>query len=129
MNKAGTRNIETTRLLLRRFRIDDAEDMYNNWANDPEVTRFLTWFPHENVDVTRGLIEEWISQYDNGDYFNWVMELKETGKIIGNISVVRVRELLHVQGLLGARAHARGAEGCDGLSFRRGGDESCCCHT
>ena len=34
----------------------------------------------------------WIPEYEKGDYFNWVMELKETGKIIGNISVVRVRE-------------------------------------
>ncbi len=30
--------------------------------------------------------------YENGDYFNWVIELKETGKIFGNISVVSMRE-------------------------------------
>ena len=28
MNKAGTQRIETQRLILRRFRIDDAEDMF-----------------------------------------------------------------------------------------------------
>ena len=43
MNKAGTQKIETQRLILRRFKIEDAEDMYNNWASDPEVTRYLTW--------------------------------------------------------------------------------------
>ena len=41
MNKAGTQRIETQRLILRRFKIDDAEDMYDNWASDPEVTRYL----------------------------------------------------------------------------------------
>ena len=43
MNKAGTQKIETQKLILRRFKIEDAEDMYNNWASDPEVTRYLTW--------------------------------------------------------------------------------------
>ena len=41
MNKAGTQKIETQRLILRQFEIEDAEDMYHNWASDPEVTRFI----------------------------------------------------------------------------------------
>lgn len=92
MNKVGTRQIETERLLLRRFVIEDAEDMYSGWCNDPEVTKYLTWPPHESADVTRYLLNTWIPEYEKGEYFNWVMELKETGKIIGNISVVQVRE-------------------------------------
>ena len=40
MNKLGTQTIETKRLILRRFRVEDAEVMYNNWASDPEVTTF-----------------------------------------------------------------------------------------
>ena len=92
MNKVGTQKIETERLILRRFKIEDAEDMYKNWASDPEVTKFLTWPPHKNADVTRAILEEWIPQYDDGGYFNWVMEYKENGKIIGNISVVKLNE-------------------------------------
>ncbi len=92
MNKTGTRKIETERLILRRFVIEDADDMFNGWCNDPEVSKYLTWPPHGSVEVTKSLLNAWIPEYDKGDYFNWVMELKETGKIIGNISVVRVRE-------------------------------------
>lgn len=92
MNKTGTERIETERLVLRRFTIEDAEDMYNGWCTDPEVTRFLTWPPHESVEVTKAVLNDWIPKYENGDYFNWVIELKETGKIFGNISVVKVRE-------------------------------------
>ena len=29
MNKTGTRKIETERLILRRFEIEDADDMFN----------------------------------------------------------------------------------------------------
>ncbi len=92
MNKAGTKTIETPRLLLRRFKLEDAEDIFENWASDPEVTRFLTWPVHSSVDVTRGLLKDWIPRYEDGGYFNWAMEHKETGKVIGNISVVRLNE-------------------------------------
>ena len=92
MNKAGTRKIETDRLILRRFRPEDALDMFANWASDPEVTKFLTWQPHSDVEVTKALVSDWISRYEDGGYFNWAIELKETGKVIGNISVVRLDE-------------------------------------
>ncbi len=92
MNKAGTQRIETDRLILRRFRSEDAEDMYANWASDPEVTRFLTWLAHSSVDVTKALLTDWIPRYEDGGYFNWAMEYKDTGKVIGNISVVKLIE-------------------------------------
>lgn len=41
MNHIGTREIATERLTLRRFEIEDAENMFYNWANDPEVTNIL----------------------------------------------------------------------------------------
>ena len=39
----GTQTIETPRLILRRAVPSDARPMFDNWASDPEVTRFLTW--------------------------------------------------------------------------------------
>ena len=38
MRHTGTQTIATERLTLRRFTIEDAENMYYNWASDPEVT-------------------------------------------------------------------------------------------
>ena len=92
MNKAGTQRIETERLILRKFVAEDAEDMFANWASDPEVTRYLTWPTHSSVDVSRWVMNDWISKYDDGSYFNWGIELKTLGKVVGNISVVRLEE-------------------------------------
>lgn len=90
MRHCGTQNIETERLLLRRFTVDDAEAMYRNWASDPEVTKYLTWPAHDSVDVTREVLEAWVSSYFQDDYYQWAIVLKEYGKEpIGGISVVK----------------------------------------
>ena len=34
MEHMGTKPLETSRLLLRQFREDDANAMFDNWAND-----------------------------------------------------------------------------------------------
>ena len=43
MKHCGTQELETGRLLLRRLTMDDSEMMFNKWARDPEVTRYLRW--------------------------------------------------------------------------------------
>ena len=59
----GTQTIETSRLILRQARIEDAEAMFRNWANDPEVTKYLTWPPHGDLEVTRKLLHCWVESY------------------------------------------------------------------
>ena len=94
MNKTGTVNLETPRLLLRRFTIDDAQGMFDNWSSDPEVTRYLTWPVHANVDVTQRVIKSWIKGYEEESCFNWVIEYKGTQKVIGSIAVVKLDEVV-----------------------------------
>lgn len=89
LRHSGTTVLETERLILRRFTLEDAEPMYQNWAHDPEVTKYLTWPPHQDVDVSEEIIDSWVSQYEKGNYYNWAIELKELGEPIGNISVVQ----------------------------------------
>ena len=92
MNKTGTKRLETERLILRRFTAEDAEAMYRNWASDPEVTEFLTWPPHRSPEITRMLLEDWVSRYEEGGYFQWAIELKELGEVIGSIAAVKLNE-------------------------------------
>ena len=88
MQHLGTTQLQTERLILRRFLPADAEAMYRNWASDPEVTRFLTWPPHANVNVSRWVVNDWISHYKEKDFYQWAMVPKELGEPIGTISVV-----------------------------------------
>lgn len=86
----GTQTIHTERLILRKFTVDDAQAMFENWASDEKVTRYLTWCPHESPEATRQLLEIWCAAYENPDTYNWVIEYK--GTPVGGISVVRFSE-------------------------------------
>lgn len=92
MKHLGTKQIETERLILRRFTVEDAPKMYENWASDKEVAKYLTWPAHANADLTAQLLTVWTAGYEEMDQYNWCMELKEDGEPIGNISVVEIKE-------------------------------------
>lgn len=90
MRHLGTKVLETERLVLRQFRIEDADAMFNNWASDPEVTKYLMWPYHKNVEISRHVLGDWISQYLKDDYYQWAIVLKENSdEPIGSIAVVR----------------------------------------
>lgn len=91
MNNIGTVRLETERLILRRFNIEDANQMYTNWATDFECNKYLSWDSHKNIEETKAVIQAWINDYENNSY-NWVAELKETNEIIGSISAIQFRE-------------------------------------
>jgi len=87
----GTVTIETKRLILRRFIAQDAPAMYENWAKDPEVTKFLTWAPHQSLSDSEAVLAEWIPLYENQSYYHWAIALNENpGMPIGSMGPVRV---------------------------------------
>jgi ribosomal-protein-alanine N-acetyltransferase len=92
MNHTGTTQLHTERLTLRRFALDDAQAMFDNWASDAEVTRFLTWPAHASVEVTASVLGDWIAQYAQPDFYQWAICLRETGEPVGSISVVSCQD-------------------------------------
>ena len=90
MRHAGTQEIETERLILRRLTPEDAGMMYTNWANDPQVTKYLRWEPHKNAEETRELLTAWALLYPNGDYYQWAIVEKASGQVFGSISIFKV---------------------------------------
>lgn len=93
MHHCGTQRIETERLILRRFVREDAGAMYKNWASDELVTKYLPWPTHSNLDVSKYVIEQWVSSYADEKSYNWAIVLKENGEEpIGSISVIEMKE-------------------------------------
>ena len=89
MEHKGTIQIETERLLLRRFRPDDLEDMYKNCWADPDVWKFTRYKPMkcvEDVINNAGMFtREWFDAYKRPNRYSWAIELKCIGKPIGRM--------------------------------------------
>ena len=97
MKHCGTKQLETERLILRRFRPEDAVAMYNNWASDDEVTKYLVWPTHSSIEVSQYVTNDWVNSYSKDDFYQWAIVPKDNNdKPIGSISMVDSKENLSV---------------------------------
>ncbi len=92
MQHKGTKILETERLLLRRWKASDAEEAFAHWMNDPDVTKYLTWSPHGDIEVTRTLLKLWERESGEPHIYHWAIVLKEGNVLIGDISVLRAND-------------------------------------
>jgi len=91
MKHQGTKEIETKRLLLRRFQLEDAEAFYQNVTSDSKVNKFLTWSLHKSVEETRELLTGWVERYENPERYCWAIVLKENDQLIGTIAAPTIK--------------------------------------
>ena len=83
----GTKRLQSDRLVLRPYKMEDAQDIYDHWASDDAVTRTLTFKTHPHVDVTRRILMEWINSYQSGQSYHWGIE--RNGELIGDIALMK----------------------------------------
>src|ERR1700736_2394198 len=72
------------RLLLGPPVLDDAGQLFQRVARDPQVTKYLLWTPHPDVAATRRVITERLNVEEHAR--TWVIALRHSDEIIGMIS-------------------------------------------
>lgn len=82
-NLIETMNIETERLILRPWRLSDAEDLYR-YASDDRVGPVAGWPPHTSVEQSREVIRDIFSQ--EGVF---AVTLKGDDTAVGCIGLIR----------------------------------------
>ena len=95
--------IETERLRLRPMRVSDAPDMFD-YARRPEVTRYLLWSPHPNIEYTKEYLEYLGGRYRLGMHHEWAVVLKESERMIGTCGFANI-DCPHNCGELGYVLH------------------------
>jgi len=70
--------------------MDDAQPMYDNWASDDNTSKFLSWETHKSVEDTREVLAKWIPQYENTDYYHWVIGYE--GTLVGTAHFFHVSD-------------------------------------
>src|SRR5687768_4299093 len=79
--------LETERLLLRKMRLDDADDLFE-YAADPEVSTYTTWGPHHSIHDSREFLTRIVGLYRNSELSEWGVEHKADAKFIGTCGFV-----------------------------------------
>ena len=77
--------IVSDRLIIRKPMEGDHIAVFQNWAQDKEVLRYLRWTPHQSLDVSEEFIDLCLKRWDTEEEFSYMICLKESGEIIGMI--------------------------------------------
>ena len=104
MENLGTIKLESERLVLRQVVACDAEYAFRNWTRHNEVTKYLRWKSHSCIGDTKRIFSEWESSYDDKDFYNWIIVMKDIDEPIGNIAVVsksKTDKMVHIGYCLG----------------------------
>ena len=78
-------SFETNRLHLRIPNLDDAHTIFDAYAQDVEVCRYMTWTPHGRVDTLKSWLEETISEFGKTNAAYILCPIDEPTKAIGMI--------------------------------------------
>ena len=80
-----TETLITGRLILRRFRAEDAASLHENCSSDAAVVRWLERSACTDPEITQSLVNGWIEQYESEDFFLWAVEYE--GAVIGTVNL------------------------------------------
>jgi RimJ/RimL family protein N-acetyltransferase len=98
------KSLKTDRLRLRKAKLADADAIFRQYAQDPEVTKYVSWRAHENIEETREYMRMCMLAWDVGKAFHWVIECGEDKQLMGMI-IARVDAGKWEMGYVLARKH------------------------
>ena len=78
--------LETNRLVLRQLTMDDAADYFEIFSDD-EVTRYYDVNTMTDVNEAKALIQRHNAHYQNHVSIRYVLQLKDSGKVIGTFGL------------------------------------------
>jgi len=77
--------VQTRRLLLRKPLPQDADAIFDAYAQDREVTRHLLWQPHSSVETTREFLEQCKKWWEAATVFPYVITRRTDRELLGMI--------------------------------------------
>src|SRR5512138_391576 len=79
--------IQTERLVLRIPTLEDADSIFRTYTQDPAVTRYLPWGPHERVEQSRDFLAGCVEAWQGEIRFPYVITEKGHEEAIGMIEL------------------------------------------
>jgi len=104
MNHKGTISLETERLILRRFTINDTAMMFKNWTADANAAKYARQASHNSIEETKLYCNDIVNSYSNGNFYFWAIVLKDIDEPVGRINITQQNEaveMVHISFMLG----------------------------
>ena len=79
----GTVELWTERLILRRYRSEDADDLNRYLGTDPAMYKYSGWNPYATLEMAQETVQRFIASYDDEHAYSWVMDIDDV--IVGTI--------------------------------------------
>jgi len=70
--------------------MEDASPIFQLYAQDTEVTKYLTWKPHLSITDTKTFLKSCLHNWQNGISFPWTIVRKNDKQLIGMLEIVNV---------------------------------------
>ena len=86
----GTAELWTERLILRRYRPDDAEHLHRYMGTDPGMSQYSGWNPYATLEMARETVGRFIAGYNDRHSYSWVMDID--GFLTGTIGAYDYKE-------------------------------------
>ncbi len=90
MRHQGTVELNTNRLLLRKFTMNDTEAAFNNWESDEKVARSVRWSAAKDIAQVEQIVSGWVNGYKSPSFYQWAIVPMEIGEPVGTISAADV---------------------------------------
>jgi RimJ/RimL family protein N-acetyltransferase len=78
---------ETPRLRLRAPVPNDAVPVFEQYAQDADVAKYMTWKPHSHISETHDFLNRCIAVWQDGSAFVWVIIRKEDDQLLGMVEI------------------------------------------
>lgn len=82
-----TPTLQTDRLILRPFTLEDTNDVFECWESDPDVAKYMFWTSHNDIEKTKEWLAFEIGQIEKENWYRFAIVLKETNELIGTVLI------------------------------------------
>jgi [ribosomal protein S5]-alanine N-acetyltransferase len=76
--------LESSRLLFRRPRPGDAEEIFSRYAGDPDITRYMSFPTHRSIRETRAFLSWSDAEWERWPAGPYLARLRESNVLVGS---------------------------------------------
>ena len=87
MTARPERTWETARLLARPAAVEDAQVVFEEYASDPQVAKYMTWRPHRDAGETIAFLRRCERVWSDGSAYPWSLWNKQEGAFVGMVEI------------------------------------------